>query len=252
MPKICIDAGHYGKQNWNLKANPVYYESVMAWDLHLMIKEELGKYRGIEVVTTRKNQAKDLPVTDRGRAAAGCDLLLSVHSNACNSENVDRAVVIYPVSGKEAGLAAELAKCITATMELHDQPQTYIRWNSAHNADYYGVIRGAAAVGVPALILEHSFHTCLRSVAWLQKQENLRKLAVAEAAIVANRYGCLLENEATDQPLPGSFSIFKTPYRVKIGAYNNIQNAINQYSKAHELGFDQTYIEDADGKVVMY
>ena len=252
MPKICIDAGHYGKQNWNLKANPVYYESIMAWDLHLMLKEELEKYQGMEIVTTRKDQAKDMEVSARGRAAIGCDLLLSVHSNACNNDTVDRGVVIHPVSGKESNLATSLAQCITETMNLHDQPQTYIRWNSSHNADYYGVIRGAASVGVPALILEHSFHTCLRSVAWLQQKENLRKMAIAEAAIIAKRYQCLPINEATDDPLPSSTSIFTTPYRVKIGAYNNIQNAINQYHKAHELGFDQAYIEDAKGKVVMY
>lgn len=224
----------------------------MAWDLHLMLKEELEKYDGITVITTRKDEEKDLDLTARGRCAIGCDLFLSLHSNACDSESVDRAVVIYPVSGKERNLADALSVCISEAMQLKDKPQIYFRWNSKNNADYYGVIRGAASVGVPGLILEHSFHTHNKSAIWLQNKDNLRKLAIAEAAVIAKRFDCKLKNEATDKPLEGATSKYKLPYRVKIGAFNNIQNAINQYQLAHDKGFDQAYIEDANGTVVMF
>ena len=40
-------------------------------------------------------------------------------------------------------------------------------------------------LGVPGIILEHSFHTNNRSAKWLQDPVNLRKLAVAEAAVLA-------------------------------------------------------------------
>lgn len=252
MPKICLDAGHFAKCNWNRNVTPVYWESLMAWDLHLMLKEELEKYENMTVITTRKDEEKDLDLTARGRCAIGCDLFISLHSNACDSESVDRAVVIYPVSGKEMSLASNLSKCITDVMQLKDRPQIYFRWNSRNNADYYGVIRGAASVGVPGLILEHSFHTHNKSAIWLQNKDNLRKLAIAEAAVIAKRFDCKLKNEATDKPLEGATSKYKLPYRVKIGAYNNIQNAINQYQLAHDSGFDQAYIEDANGTVVMF
>lgn len=252
MPKICIDAGHFAKCNWNKNVSPIYWESLMAWDLHLMLKEELEKYENMTAITTRKEQEKDLDLTARGRCAIGCDLFLSVHSNACDSESVDRAVVIYSVSGKEMSLASNLSKCITDVMGLKDRPQIYLRWNSKNNADYYGVLRGAASVGVPGLILEHSFHTHNKSAIWLQSKENLRKLAIAEAAVIASRYNCKLQNEATDKPLEGATTIYKLPYRVQIGAFNNIQNAIAQYHQAHEKGFSETYIADADGKTVMF
>jgi N-acetylmuramoyl-L-alanine amidase len=252
MPKICLDAGHYARCNWNKNVTPVYWESLMAWDLHLMLKEELEKYENITVVTTRKEQEKGLDLTARGRCAIGCDLFLSLHSNACDSESVDRAVVIYPVSGKERSLADALSVCISEVMQLKDKPQIYFRWNSKNNADYYGVIRGAASVGVPGLILEHSFHTHNKSAIWLQNKNNLRKLAIAEAAVIAKRFDCKLKNEATDKPLAGATSKYKLPYRVKIGAFNNIQNALNMYQLAHDKGFDQAYIEDANGTVVMF
>lgn len=187
--KICLDAGHFGKQNNNPKISPVYWESLMAWDLHLMLKEELEKYNGVTVITTRADETKDLGLEARGKTAKGCDLFISLHSNACDTESVDRPVVIYPVSGKCKGLAERLAGAVRMVMQTNDPWRTYQRWNSAHNADYYGVIRGAASVGVPGLIIEHSFHTNNRSAKWLQNPANLRKLAVAEAKVLAERYG---------------------------------------------------------------
>lgn len=187
--KICLDAGHFGKQNNNPKISPVYWESLMAWDLHLMLKEELEKYNGVTVITTRADETKDLGLEARGKTARGCDLFISLHSNACDTESVDRPVVIYPVSGKCKGLAERLAGAVRMVMQTNDPWRTYQRWNSAHNADYYGVIRGAASVGVPGLIIEHSFHTNNRSAKWLQDPDNLRKLAVAESKVLAERYG---------------------------------------------------------------
>ena len=58
MAKICIDAGHYGKVNRS-PVVPEYYESDMAWELHLLLKTELEK-RGNSVITTRPAQAQDL------------------------------------------------------------------------------------------------------------------------------------------------------------------------------------------------
>ena len=188
--KICIDAGHFGKNNNNPDVSPVYWESLMAWDLHLLLKEELEKYEGVTVITTREDQTKDLALEARGKKAAGCDLFLSIHSNACNSKTVDRPVCIYPVSGKCKDLALMLATTVRTVMETNDPPKIAQRWNTAGNADWYGVIRGAASVGVPGLILEHSFHTCDQRALWLEKTENLRKLAVAEAAVLAAAYGC--------------------------------------------------------------
>jgi N-acetylmuramoyl-L-alanine amidase len=187
--KICLDAGHFGKQNNNPKISPVYWESLMAWDLHLMLKEELEKYKGVTVITTRADETKDMGLEARGKKAKGCDLFISLHSNACDTETVDRPVVIYPVSGKCKGLAECLAGAVRMVMQTNDQWRTYQRWNSAHNADYYGVIRGASSVGVPGLIIEHSFHTNTRAAKWLQSAANLRKLAEAEAEVLAVEYG---------------------------------------------------------------
>lgn len=81
--KICLDAGHYGKYNRS-PVNGTYFESDMSWKLHLKLKSAL-EARGMEVITTRTTQAGDLGLEARGKKSAGCDLFLSLHSNACNS-----------------------------------------------------------------------------------------------------------------------------------------------------------------------
>ena len=182
QPIVCLDAGHYGKYNRS-PAVPEYYESEMNWKLHLMLEDELEKY-GIQVLLTRADQKKDLGLKDRGRASKGCDLLLSIHSNAAESESVDYPVVYHPISGAAADLAKSLATCIETTMGTKQKGKAQSRKGSGE-WDYYSVIYGATEVGTPALILEHSFHTNTRATKWLMDENNLRKMAVAEAKIIA-------------------------------------------------------------------
>lgn len=186
---IMLDAGHYGKYN----RSPVvkdYWESDMAWALQLELKKELEAY-GFKVLTTRENKDKDLSLEQRGLAAKGCDIFLSLHSNACDNETVDRVEVYRPFDRKCADdiggkLAAGIAELMGAsygcvkTRESAEYP----------GSEYYGVMRGARKAGVPLyFIIEHSFHTNTNATKWLMDKENLLKLAVFEAGVIAGYYG---------------------------------------------------------------
>lgn len=186
--KICLDAGHYGKYN----RSPVvktYYESEMVWKLHLLLKKYLEQH-GFEVVQTRSDQAVDMGLVARGNAAKGCDLFMSIHSNAVGSganESVDYPVVYVNLDGKGDAIGKKLAACIESLMGTKQKGRIATR--RGNNGEYYGVLRGAAAAGVPGLILEHSFHTNTAATKWLLDESNLDKLAKAEADIIADHYG---------------------------------------------------------------
>lgn len=190
MPvKICLDAGHYGKYNRSPAVN-TYYESVMTWKLHLLLKKHLEEY-GFEVITTRADQGKDLALKKRGETAKGCDLFLSLHSNAVSNEvneTVDRPVVIVPISGKGDEIGDKLGKCIYGVMHTSQTYKVTSRKGSG-NWDWYSVIYGAVSVGVVGIILEHSFHTNTAATKWLLDDSNLDKLAQAEADCLAEHYG---------------------------------------------------------------
>lgn len=186
--KICLDAGHYGKYNQS-PADPRYYESDVMWKLHLLLKKYLEEY-GITVFTTREKQEKDRGLYDRGAASAGSDLFISIHSNAVGSNVNDR--IDYPVSYCAINHSADTIGLILATVVeqvMETSQPARIEHLEGNRGDYYGVLRGATAVGTPALILEHSFHTNTAMTAWLLNDQNLERLASAEAEAIAEYYG---------------------------------------------------------------
>lgn len=228
--KICIDAGHYGKYYNQSPANRKYYESNIMWKLHLRLKEHLEAY-GFEVITTRANIDRDLALTSRGGASKGCALFISLHSNAVGdrvNDSIDYPVAYVPISGKGDKIGKLLAECVHKTMGTK-QPGR-IESRRGENGDYYGVIRGAVAVGTLAVLLEHSFHTHTKMTNWLLNDNNLDKLAAAEAAVIADYFGVKEEKW----------------YRVQVGAYKEMDNAKAMMAKVKKAGFD-AFITAADG-----
>ena len=183
--KLCLDAGHYGKYNQS-PVVPAYWESEFTWKFHLLLQAELES-RGIEVVTTRTEQGKDLDVYKRGQLAKGCDLFLSIHSNACADQSVDYPLACCCVNGTADVLGHELAQIVGSVMQTTGKPCIWKRKGNG-GTDYYGVLRGAASVGVPGILLEHSFHTNKRATEWLMDDENLRRMAAAEADEIAAHF----------------------------------------------------------------
>lgn len=191
--KICLDAGHYGKYNRS-PVNSKYYESDMTWNLHLLLKTELEK-RGFEVVTTRTNQSADLGLEARGRKSKGCCLFLSLHSNASSSTSADNSWACCLVPDSKTGideisadLGKKLADKVTEIMTGKSNSGYVYRRAGNGGTDYYGVLRGAKSVGTPAILMEHGFHTNIQNTEFLLDDENLKKIAVAEADIIAEYF----------------------------------------------------------------
>ena len=216
MAKICIDAGHYGKAN-RCPAIPEYYESDMVWKLSQMQKKYL-EGMGHTVVMTRSDKNKDLALVSRGKASKGCDLFISDHSNAVGNgmnESVSHVAVYHLVNDTTTecddvskDFAGKIAPVIANVMGLSykvltRQAQSDRNGDGFKNDNYYGVLHGARLVGTAGLILEHGFHTNTATVNWLLKDENLERLAKAEAECINAFFG---------KPDP----VGKFPYKVKV------------------------------------
>lgn len=250
--KICLDAGHYGKYNRS-PAVPAYYESDFNWKFHLLLKAALEKY-GFEVKLTRSNQAKDMVLVERGKAAKGCDLFLSIHSNAVDGkvhEDIDYPVACVPIDGKGDKLGKQLAECVASVMGTKQKADCWSKKSTSGTANWYGVIHGAALVGVTGIILEHSFHTNTRSTKWLMDENNLQKMAQREAEVIADYFGVKPKNDTkpaqTTKPVeaakPEQAAKDKGVwYLVSLGAYSDPNNAKNMLAKAKAAGFKDAYI----------
>lgn len=202
MAKICIDPGHYGKYNRS-PGVPEYYESEMVWKLSNMQKKYL-EAMGHKVILTRTNPDKDMDLVARGKKSKGCDLFISNHSNAVGNgmnEKVSYASIYHLVDDtttKADDISKDFAYKIAPTIAnvmgitykvLTRKAQSDRNKDGIYNDNYYGVLHGARLVNTPGLILEHGFHTNTATVNWLLKDENLERLAKAEAECINDYFG---------------------------------------------------------------
>ena len=210
MIKIMIDPGHAGSF---YNASPVvsgYYESEMTWNLSEKLKKALER-RGFYVGLTRENIDDDPPLIERGRRSAGYDLFLSLHSNASVNENATSPWMICfsndvntDADERSRMVGKLLGDTVSRVMGV-DVPYIYTRMtdfdrdgNGLLDDEYYGVLFGAKSVGVPGVILEHSFHTNRDAAVWLMSEDNLTLLAEAEADTLLNYFGLGGEGDVTD------------------------------------------------------
>ena len=276
-PIVCIDAGHFKKNN-RCPNIPEYYESEVMWKLHLLQKKYLEQL-GVDVITTRADLNTDLALHLRGMKSKDCDLFISDHSNAVGSgmnETVDYIAIFHlfnDVTSNADEISKEIAEKLGPVIqEIMCTKQGYKVLSKQYNGDrngdgvmndnYYGVLHGAHLVHTPGLIIEHGFHTHSNTVRWLLDDNNLDRLARAEAECIASY---LLKKNATlgDTPTPvtptPSTSITtptentatntiattatKTLYRVQVGAYSIKSNAENQLKAIKAKGFDAILVK---------
>lgn len=247
--KVCLDAGHAGKYYNQSTEVAGYYESEMAWKLHLYLKKAM-EARGFTVITTRVGQDENPEVYNRGVLASGCDLFLSLHSNACGTESVDYPIIYRAhdnLNGAE-GVALALAEKIATLMGTNQGGKTGTRTTTT-GTEYYGVMRGARAAGCPLyLLLEHSFHTNKKASLWLLEEENLKSLAEMEADFFADYYGMDVPTEDTS----GYTKIMGTS-QVSIGQMKAYLDSVNpetgDYLKLAEFFQNEGQIEGVRGDI---
>ncbi len=194
-PVVCLDAGHYAKQNRS-PILPEFYESEINWKLHNLLATALEEY-GIKVIKTRTDQSRDLELTLRGKQAKDCDLFISVHVNAAENANANYVLGIHMVDD-DCGeideqskvvatmLSESVAKIMGVKSEVWTRESSSDRDNNGHKDDYYGVLRGAHSVGTAGVIVEHGFYTNKTQAEFLLKDNNLVTIANAEAKVIAD------------------------------------------------------------------
>lgn len=188
--KIMLDPGH--KTGQNQGAYDLYYEGTKMWELSTYLKEALEEY-GFIVARTRDNSDEDLSVERRGKKAAGYDMFLSLHSDACGDETVNRVTVFYDIN--DANNASTFARVLSTTVKDSMNKVSNLKITDAKikrkalddnpNSNYYGVLRSAATTDCPLYyIIEHSFHTNYESSYCLYQSDKLRVIAQDEAAAI--------------------------------------------------------------------
>ena len=217
--KVMVDPGHYTDHVNQSPVDPTYYESATVWKLGNYVAEELRKL-GVLVGLTRTNINQNPPLVDRGRMASGYDLFVSIHTNATGngSESANFPVCFVQVSGASTEIGNRIGKALMPYFNA-SKWECYPEENAEHK-DKYAVLRGAAEVGVPGLIVEHGFHTNRDNVALLKQDSFLRKIAKVDADTI---YNYLLEREQQGVKQPSANMLYGIVCNVPEGDVLNVR-----------------------------
>ncbi len=194
--KIMIDPGHFDHYNQSPVYAP-YWESIMTWKLSNYLRDELQAL-GVHADLTKNSLEEDPSLNDRGFNSKGYDFFISVHSNAGAYESMDQPLAfVYQelpwttIDDTSRELGGLLAEKVSEVMGTNQKGSTARRagtgdWdrNGVIDDEWYSVLFGARYVGTPGILLEHSFHTNYKATLWLYNDDNLKKLAGEEAAVI--------------------------------------------------------------------
>ena len=206
---VVLDPGH-DNTHAGAQANGLK-EETLNLKIAAYCKEELEQYQGITVYMVRSLDGScPYPGTTSGGCneqrvayakSVGADIYVSIHNNSSSSTSAQGAEVYYPnsnynpwVGATGQGLAQVVENHLVALglynrgIKIKDAQQDKYPDGSA--ADYYGVIRNSKLAGIPAIIIEHAFMTNSSDVNnYLNSDEKLKMLGVADATAIAEYYG---------------------------------------------------------------
>lgn len=170
--KICIDAGHGIETAGKRSPNGSYLEYEFNRDVAARIKAHLERC-GLQTVLTCTGE-RDVPLSDRCAISnrAGCELFLSIHTNASGNDWSDVtgwSAHIIARGGKAEQLAEQIRAVAIPLLGCRDR---------GVNVNNYQVLRDTKC---PAVLIEHGFHTSRVEVEKLKTPQYRAKCAEADA-----------------------------------------------------------------------
>ncbi len=187
---VVLDPGHDAKHT-GARGNGVL-EEVATLKIAQYCKAELQKYNGVEVHLTRddaacpfpesKDHIDDIKKRVEWAKSIGADVFVSIHLNSLDGSAAHGAEVYYPSKSSEGKALAQKIQDQLLELGLYDR--------KIKAEDAYAVVNTSMANGFPGLIVEHAFLSNASDASnYLQTEESLQKLGIADATGIARYYG---------------------------------------------------------------
>lgn len=198
LTKAGVNAGHGGNDRANVGPTG-YVEADGNLIMAKYCKAELIRH-GVTVTMTREED-KSLSLEERGAIFnnAGCEVAISIHSNAASDPNVHGCLAVYSVTGDGSEQLAE-----TVMAQLSSEVGTPRMNNFSKplednpKRDWYGDIRNTKCI---IIIAEVEFHTNPQAEALLKDEKYLAKVGKALAHGMLKYMGIAILPEVAPAPL---------------------------------------------------
>lgn len=186
---IVIDPGH-GGQNLGTTQNG-FEEKKMTLITAKAMYEELCKYDNVEVYLTRtEDVGMDLDTRAKYAKSVNADFLFSIHYNASEYHEFFGSEVWVSCEPEYNRWGYQFGIIQMQTMQ---DMGIFLRGVKTRindrGTDYYGVIREAAALDIPAVIIEHCHVDEARDMVFCDTEEAQAELGRADALSVAKYFG---------------------------------------------------------------
>lgn len=204
---IVLDPGHGGNDP-GASAGGVN-EKVLTLRLATLIRQKLEANGSFAVYMTRSGDSY-VSLADRGIYAdsVNADLLISIHFDSADGASWKNGVTAYTsvldtyaLTSLGGSVASRVASSVgmnsNGVMRKADTENYYWNYdrqwdikgvNTGTLSDYYGIPTWCAKFGIKSLIVEHGFMSNSADFAKMNKQENLEKMAAAEADAIISYY----------------------------------------------------------------
>jgi len=187
---IVIDPGHGGENEGTIENG--FQEKSMTLITAQAMYEQLSLFDNVEVYMTR-TEDMDLTLKERAEYAASmnADFLFSIHYNASVNHNLFGSEVWVSSKAPYNGYGYQFGYCQLSAMKemgLHLRGiKTRLKDDGV--SDYYGIIREAVALSVPAVIIEHCHVDEENDSVFCDTDEELIAFGKADARSVAKYFG---------------------------------------------------------------
>ncbi len=182
MLKVILSAGHGLGKDHN-RGGVCYNEGDNNYFYSLVLKEELEKYKDIHVDLVRDKIMDNPSLAERSAMGKGYDLYFSIHSNACDDNNVRGTEVWDSVERFNKTLAKKICD---ATANLFGHNNRGVKYKEGRPGfNWYGELRFNQAKS--AMIVEHGFHTNIDDCNFFKNNHQL--IAYTQAKVIAQHYG---------------------------------------------------------------
>lgn len=209
--RIVLDPGHGGVQSGAERED--VYEKTLNLKIGEYLRKELEKYENVKVYLTRESD-RDVDLDDRSQFCldVDADLMVSLHNNAAgdtaayhNGSTVLTSMGQYrgELALEEQELAVNILNELSGLglenqgilLRLSKDGETY---PNGETADYYRLVKNGINNNIPSIIVEHAFLDNDEDyTGYLSKDEQLKKLAEADARGIARYYGLSLKKDGS-------------------------------------------------------
>ena len=202
---LALDPGHGGT------FGGASYDGRNEKDLTLIVanyvKEYLEEnYEGVQIVLTRtedvtlSNDVKeDLEIRAQIAKDANADALISLHFNASEEHNQNGSMVFISHRDNVTNVSKLLAESILTELEGLGLKNHGTKTRNSNDMvdeegkplDYYAINRHCANRDIPGIIVEHCFMDHSNDKGYIDSEEDLKALAIADAEGIAKYYGLI-------------------------------------------------------------